>query len=150
MSAFGLQRHKARTASLRRSRPIGQLRLARRALWNIPPGAPGKRRDFAERSIGERYGKIRLEASLTAAVLYWKRGYRVVVHLLYGPPGYEAHHGQVGGACFSYFHSYTRCIEWKIGAIGWWTRSPRPQSTETCSAGTLWKSPGLIIRGNRI
>ncbi len=34
--------------------------------------------DFAERSIGERYGKIRLEASLPAAVLYWKRGYRVV------------------------------------------------------------------------
>ena len=33
--------------------------------------------DFAERAIGERYGKIRLEASLPAAAIYWKRGYRV-------------------------------------------------------------------------
>ncbi len=34
--------------------------------------------DFAERNIGERYGRIRLEASLPAALIYWKRGYRVV------------------------------------------------------------------------
>ena len=34
--------------------------------------------DFGERAIGERYGKIRLEASLPAAAIYWKRGYRVV------------------------------------------------------------------------
>lgn len=34
--------------------------------------------DFAEKGIGEKYGKIRLEASLPAAALYWKRGYRVV------------------------------------------------------------------------
>lgn len=34
--------------------------------------------DFAEKAIGEKYGKIRLEASLPAATLYWKRGYRVV------------------------------------------------------------------------
>ena len=34
--------------------------------------------DFAERAIGEEFGKIRLEASLPAAALYWKRGYRVV------------------------------------------------------------------------
>lgn len=34
--------------------------------------------DFAEKAIGERYGRIRLEASLPAAMIYWKRGYRVV------------------------------------------------------------------------
>ena len=34
--------------------------------------------DFAEKAIGEKYGRIRLEASLPAAALYWKRGYRVV------------------------------------------------------------------------
>lgn len=34
--------------------------------------------DFAEKAIGEKYGKIRLEASLPAALIYWKRGYRVV------------------------------------------------------------------------
>lgn len=34
--------------------------------------------DFAEKSIGGKYGRIRLEASLPAAAIYWKRGYRVV------------------------------------------------------------------------
>ncbi len=34
--------------------------------------------DFGEKAIGERYGRIRLEASLPAAFIYWKRGYRVV------------------------------------------------------------------------
>ena len=34
--------------------------------------------DFAEKAIGEKFGIIRLEASLPAAALYWKRGYRVV------------------------------------------------------------------------
>lgn len=34
--------------------------------------------DFAEKAVGEKYGKIRLEASLPAAAIYWKRGYRVV------------------------------------------------------------------------
>lgn len=34
--------------------------------------------DFAEETIGRVYGKIRLEASLPAAAIYWKRGYRVV------------------------------------------------------------------------
>ena len=28
--------------------------------------------DFAEKAIGEKYGRIRLEASLPAAALYWK------------------------------------------------------------------------------
>lgn len=41
-------------------------------------GLGGALLDFAERAIGEKYGKIRLEASLPAAVIYWKRGYRVV------------------------------------------------------------------------
>ena len=34
--------------------------------------------DFAEEEIGGKYGMIRLEASLPAAAVYWKRGYRVV------------------------------------------------------------------------
>lgn len=34
--------------------------------------------DFAEKTVGEAYGKIVVEASLPAKVLYWKRGYRVV------------------------------------------------------------------------
>lgn len=34
--------------------------------------------DFAERTIGEKLGKISVEASLPAKTLYWKRGYRVV------------------------------------------------------------------------
>lgn len=34
--------------------------------------------DFAEEAIGRACGRIVLEASLPAAVLYWKRGYRVV------------------------------------------------------------------------
>lgn len=34
--------------------------------------------DFAEEAVGKTYGKIMVEASLPAAALYWKRGYRVV------------------------------------------------------------------------
>lgn len=34
--------------------------------------------DFAESAIGAAYGKIRLEASLPAQLIYWRRGYRVV------------------------------------------------------------------------
>lgn len=41
-------------------------------------GYGGALLNFAERATGEKYGKIRLEASLPAAALYWKRGYRVV------------------------------------------------------------------------
>lgn len=48
----------------------------------VPPERQGKGYgrvllDFAEETIGRAYGMIRLEASLPAAALYWKRGYRV-------------------------------------------------------------------------
>ena len=49
----------------------------------VLPGCQGKGYgsmllDFAEKAVGEAYGKIRVEASLPAQVMYWKRGYRVV------------------------------------------------------------------------
>lgn len=34
--------------------------------------------DFAERSVGEKFGRILAEASLPAKTLYWKRGYRAI------------------------------------------------------------------------
>lgn len=48
----------------------------------VPPEYQGKGYgrvllDFAERAIGGIWGKIRVEASLPAGALYWKRGYRV-------------------------------------------------------------------------
>lgn len=48
----------------------------------VPPEYQGKGYgrvllDFAERAIGGIWGKIRIEASLPAGALYWKRGYQV-------------------------------------------------------------------------